>query len=164
MANASSGDEHSSDGGQLRVNSASTHRYSPILDEASSDVKETANINHLEEYLELLYEEGAPKVRGSQLILQLARNPDNPDELSRNEILLGALSRELREQWKTSIELTTHIIYVFFCFSTFSQFHPIISHYKIGSLVMDIVEYEVGRHRQWTEDMQRRRRKVNKNE
>ena len=57
------------------------------------DLKEVANINNIEEYIELLYEEGPPKVRGSQLILQLARNPDNLEELSQNETLLGAISR-----------------------------------------------------------------------
>ena len=42
---------------------------------------------------------------------------------------------------------------MFFCFSTFSQFHPIISHYKIGSLVMDIVDYEINRYQQWTDEV-----------
>ena len=73
----------------------------------------------------------------------LFRNPDNLEELSHNETLLGALSRVLREEWRVSIDLSTNIIYVFFCFSTFSQFHPIIARYKVGSLVMDIMDYEV---------------------
>lgn len=36
---------------------------------------------HLDEYLELLYEDLPEKLRGSALILQLARNPDNLQEL-----------------------------------------------------------------------------------
>ena len=150
-------------GDGLRVNSASMHRYSPVEGggEAGGDTdpKEVANINNLDQYIELLYEEGAAKVRGSQLILQLARNPDNLEELSQNETLLGALSRVLREEWKTSIDLTTNIIYVFFCFSTFSQFHGFISHYKVGSLVMDIADYEISRHAQASEEFNRRRRR-----
>ena len=82
---------------------------------------EIANINNLDDYIELLYEDVRAKVRGSALILQLARNPDNLEELSQNETLLGALSRVLREEWKVSIDLCTNIIYVFFCFSTFTQ-------------------------------------------
>lgn len=35
----------------------------------------------IEDYLELLYEELPEKLRGSALILQLARNPDNLQEL-----------------------------------------------------------------------------------
>ena len=147
--------------GQNRVNSAGLHRYSPAADDVVDD--ELANINNLEEYIELLYEEGAAKVRGARLILQLARNPDNLEELSQNETLLGALSRVLREEWKTSVDLTTNIIYIFFCFSTFSQFHPVIGHYKVGSLVMDIVNYEIGRYQQWSEDLAKKNRKKEKN-
>ena len=87
----------------------------------------------MEDYIELLYEDVSSKVRGSGLILQLSRNPDNLEELSQNETLLGALSRVLREEWRSSIDLTTNIIYIFFCFSTFTQFHPVILQHKIGS-------------------------------
>ena len=114
---------------------------------------EIANINNLDDYIELLYEDVRAKVRGSALILQLARNPDNLEELSQNETLLGALSRVLREEWKVSIELCTNIIYVFFCFSTFTQFHPIIARYKIGSLLMEIIDYEIKRYTQWSDDL-----------
>ena len=43
-----------------------------------------ANINDIDDYLELLYEDLPEKVRGSALILQLARNPDNLEELFHN--------------------------------------------------------------------------------
>ena len=150
LSNSSSSNDSS-----LRVQSASLHRYSPVGEELRED--EAANINYLEDYIELLYEEVTSKIRGSNLILQLARNPDNLEELSGNETLLGALSRVLREEWKTSIDLSTNIIYIFFCFSTFSQFHPIIAHYKVGSLVMDIVDYEINRYRQFVEEKEGKR-------
>lgn len=38
----------------------------------------------MDEYIELLYEDIPDKVRGSALILQLARNPDNLEELLLN--------------------------------------------------------------------------------
>ncbi|GAB0192799.1 kinesin-associated protein 3 [Grus japonensis] len=98
------------------------------------EIDEVANINDMDEYIELLYEDIPDKVRGSALILQLARNPDNLEELLINETALGALARVLREDWKQSVELATNIIYIFFCFSSFSQFHGIITHYKIGAL------------------------------
>ena len=96
------GDEGSSSTDSLRPKSASIHRYSPI-EAASDEVKEEANINDLEDYIELLYEDVARKVRGSGLILQLSRNPDNLEELSQNETLIGALSRVLR--WKYFIAM-----------------------------------------------------------
>ncbi len=157
------GSAEGSGGGGLRAGSASMHRYSPIGDDPAAGSDATpANINNLEEYIELLYEEVASKVRGSGLILQLARNPDNLEELAGNERLLGALSRVLREEWRASIDLATNIIYVFFCFSTFTQFHPVVSHYKVGSLVMDIADFESSRYQQWNEDYLRKKKKHEK--
>lgn len=55
-----------------------------------SQLDEQANINDIEEYVELLYEELAEKIRGTALILQLARNPDNLEELAVNgELILN---------------------------------------------------------------------------
>jgi hypothetical protein len=47
-------------------------------------VDETANINDVDEYLDMLYEDLPDKVKGSALLLQLARNPDNLEELFQN--------------------------------------------------------------------------------
>lgn len=49
-----------------------------------SETDEVANINDLDEYLELLYEDVPEKIRGSAMILQLSRNPDNLEELFQN--------------------------------------------------------------------------------
>jgi hypothetical protein len=46
-----------------------------------TEIDELANINNMDEYLELLYEDVPEKLRGTALILQLARNPDNLEEL-----------------------------------------------------------------------------------
>ena len=49
------------------------------------DINETAYLNELESYIEMLYEEDlGTRIRGSALILQLARNPDNLEELFQN--------------------------------------------------------------------------------
>lgn len=104
------------------------------------DINETANINDLDDYAEMLYEDDMKtKMRGSALILQLARNPDNLEELFQNESILNCLSRSLKEEWQRNVEVTTNIIYTFFCFSHFSQFHPLISHYKIGNLTVQVI-------------------------
>ncbi|KDR23691.1 Kinesin-associated protein 3, partial [Zootermopsis nevadensis] len=120
---------------------------------------EKASINNIEGYVELLYEDIPEKVAGSALILQLARNPDNLEELGSNDAVLSALSRILREDWKKSIELSTNIVYIFFCFSTYSQFHHVILQYKVGSLCMEVIDYELRRYDQWKDDLEIRRRK-----
>ncbi|XP_032854494.1 kinesin-associated protein 3 isoform X1 [Tyto alba] len=124
------------------------------------EIDEVANINDMDEYIELLYEDIPDKVRGSALILQLARNPDNLEELLINETALGALARVLREDWKQSVELATNIIYIFFCFSSFSQFHGIITHYKIGALCMNIIDHELKRHELWQEELAKKKKAV----
>lgn len=45
---------------------------------------EKASIRNIDEYVELLYEELPEKIRGSAMILQLARHPDNLEELEKN--------------------------------------------------------------------------------
>ena len=57
--------------------------------------------------------------------------------------MVGALARVLREDWKRNTELSTNIIYVFFCFSSFSQFHGVIAHFKVGSRVVRCVWLEM---------------------
>lgn len=41
-------------------------------------------IRLIEEYIELLYEDLPERIKGSSLILQLARNPNNLEELEKN--------------------------------------------------------------------------------
>lgn len=47
------------------------------------------------------------------------------------ESCLSALSRVLREDWRKSLDLSTNIIYIFFCFSTYTKFHSVIVQYKV---------------------------------
>uniref|UniRef100_A0A673ZLR0 Kinesin-associated protein 3a n=1 Tax=Salmo trutta TaxID=8032 RepID=A0A673ZLR0_SALTR len=119
---------------------------------------EEANINSIDDYVELLYEDIPEKVRGATLILHLARNPDNLEELLQNETALGALARVLREDWKQSVDMATTIIYVFFCFSSFSQFHGLVTHYKIGALCMNITEHELKRYDLWQDELQKKKK------
>ncbi|XP_071948132.1 kinesin-associated protein 3-like [Antedon mediterranea] len=123
-----------------------------------TELDETANITEIEDYIELLYEDIAEKVKGTALILQIARNPDNLEELLQNETVLGALARVLREDWKRSVELATNIIYIFFCFSSFTQFHSVVSHFKVGALVMTIIEHELNRHDVWMEELTKKKK------
>ena len=55
----------------------------PSMSDAG-EIDEIANINEIDEYLELLYEDIPEKIRGTALILQLARNPDNLEEIFQN--------------------------------------------------------------------------------
>ncbi|KAK7094850.1 hypothetical protein V1264_006343 [Littorina saxatilis] len=124
----------------------------------ATEVDDTANINDVDEYLDMLYEDLPDKVKGSALLLQLARNPDNLEELFQNETVVSALVRLLREDWKRSTDLATNIIYIFFCFSSFSQFHGVILHFKMGALCMTIVEHELKKQKMWQEELQKKKK------
>lgn len=164
----------------LKSASVRSHSQHPP-DKHSSSETEKASIRNIEEYIELLYEELPERIRGSALILQLARNPDNLEELEKNgslisfkkkydsnfnfnflEAVLSALSRVLREDWRKSLDLSTNIIYTFFCFSTYSHFHPVIVNYKIGSLCMDVIDHELKRYDQTKTDLDHRKNPDNK--
>lgn len=54
----------------------------------SLQLDEEASINSIDEYVELLYEDIQEKIRGATLIFQLARNPDNLEELIQNGTFL----------------------------------------------------------------------------
>lgn len=73
-------------------------------------------------------------------------------------MILGALARVLREDWKKSTELATNIIYTFFCFSHYSQFHAVISHFKVGALCMATIEHELKRHDLWRDELHKKRK------
>ncbi|XP_041705213.2 kinesin-associated protein 3-like isoform X2 [Coregonus clupeaformis] len=143
---------------QNRKKSDTREKHSPrdLTPFEGMELHEEANINRIDDYVELLYEDIPEKVRGAILILHLARNPDNLEELLQNETALGALARVLREDWKQSINLATTIIYVFFCFSSFSQFHGQVTHYKIGALCMNIIEHELKRYDLWQDELQKK--------
>nr|XP_033503908.1 kinesin-associated protein 3a isoform X3 [Epinephelus lanceolatus] len=125
---------------------------------AGVELDEEASISSIDEYVELLYEDIQEKIRGATLIFQLARNPDNLEELVQNETALGALARVLREDWKQSVDLATTIVYIFFCFSSFSQFHGLVTHFKIGALCMNIIEHELKRYDLWQDELQKKKK------
>ena len=78
------------------------------------------------------------------------------------EAVLSALSRVLREDWRKSLDLSTNIIYIFFCFSTYSNFHSVIVQYKIGSLCMDVIDYELKRYDHMKNDLESKRKDSSK--
>lgn len=117
-----------------------------------------AKIGDIDEYLELLYESTSEKIKGTALILQVAQNPDNLEEMIQNESVLGALARVLREDGLKpldqddgvdTMELATNIIHIFFILSSFTEFHDFLKQYKIGALCLKIVAQEMKRYDNW---------------
>lgn len=120
----------------------------------NSPLPDSPNYTNLLEYIELLYEGMSEKIKGAHQIQLLARDPSNLEALYKNETVISALGRVLREDWKRSIVLSTHLIYTFFCFSMYSIFHNVVIKCKVGSICMDIIDYELRRHDKWTAELE----------
>ncbi|RTG88185.1 uncharacterized protein DC041_0002452 [Schistosoma bovis] len=73
----------------------------------STEINEIAHLTELEDYLELLYEGISEKLRASALILQLARNSDNLEELFQNgALIMTIIDHELKKYdlWVEELE------------------------------------------------------------
>ncbi|CAG9535765.1 unnamed protein product [Cercopithifilaria johnstoni] len=111
-----------------------------------------ASMSNIEDYIEMLYDEMSAKTKATALFLELSQNHKNLLQLIKNEVLMGALVRVLRDDWKKSFELATNIITMLYNFSTYTNFHQILAHHKIGSLSMQIVDYGLKRWETWKEE------------
>lgn len=69
---------------------------------------------------------------------------------------MGALSRTLREDGRKNTDLTTNIIYIFFCMSNFTQFHPTLSQYHAGDYTLKIAELELKRFNERAEELRQK--------
>ncbi len=105
-----------------------------------------AYLLELEDYIELLYDDMADKIKGSNMILQLCKDSSNLDELTKNESLLCVLSRVLRDDWKKSLDLSINLVSIFQKFSEYAVFHHIILQQKIGSLCIELITHELQKY------------------
>ena len=90
----------------------------------------SVTIDDIDRCTELFYDELEDKIKGSLMIMRLASDPENLKILSKNDTLLCALSRVLREDGKKSLELTIYITCIFSQFSHFADFHHAISNVR----------------------------------
>uniref|UniRef100_A0A7E4ZWP1 Kinesin-associated protein n=1 Tax=Panagrellus redivivus TaxID=6233 RepID=A0A7E4ZWP1_PANRE len=107
-----------------------------------------AKLEELDSYIDMLYED-TEKSHATGLILNLTNNPSNLRYFVDNEVLMQALTRVFREDSKKNFQLATNIAIVFLRMSGFAEFQPVISHYKIGALSMQLIENELKRWEIW---------------
>ena len=130
-----------------------------IFDEIRKDLKLKDNleseacITKLDDYIELLYEDYPDKYKGTVQIFHLAIVFENMIVLANHETLNLALARLLREEGRKSIELATLIVAIFASLSRYSQFHFIITKYKVGALCLDLVHLELDKEEMLARDL-----------
>jgi len=129
------------------------HMKNDDINDILCQTDEEASIGKIESYIELLYEEVERKISGTSLILQLARQSENLQDLSQNEALIGVLYRVLREDGRRHFALAINITFIFFCLASYSTFHQVLTRFKVGSLLMEIIRWELQRFEQWDSEL-----------
>jgi len=115
---------------------------------------EHVSLDELDDVIEELYEDSIDtKVRACRKILQLCRDVDNLEFLAQHEQLIGLMSRLLRDDGRRSMELAQCVVQIFYIFSTFSQFHPVILNNQVGDMMMKLILLEIRRHNQRKDDI-----------
>lgn len=137
----------------LAISTATTNSL-----KSSEDIEnETVALDQLDRYIELLYDEPEDKIKGAVLILQLASKAEHLPELSRNDTLLCALSRVLREEGKKSLELAIYVVSIFAHFSNYADFQYTISSYKVGSCCLELIYFELMREETWSKELSQKK-------
>jgi hypothetical protein len=116
-------------------------------------MQERADIGEIDAYTEMMYEDVPEKIRASGLILQIAFVPDNLERIVQHEAMIGALSRELREEGGKNMELGSNIVHIYFFLSSFTVFHDFLRQHKIGAQCLQILSKEIKRAVQLDEKM-----------
>lgn len=83
-------------------------------------IEEEAGISHIDSYVDLLYEDISEKARGAALILQLARKPNNLEELLQNGKAAHTLKWPLSLHWLVCLRRAVPLFDIR-CFTATSQ-------------------------------------------
>ncbi|XP_074593296.1 kinesin associated protein 3 [Brevipalpus obovatus] len=139
--------------GRSNNNLKSVHTFDPSIDSFTHELSRSLNssslidsepsINNLDDYIELLYEDLPEKLKSAAMVYKLSLDHVNLVLMVENEPLMCALSRLIREEGRKNIDLTTVIIATFANLSVYSQFHPAITRFKIGSMCLEVVQSEL---------------------
>lgn len=115
----------------------------------ADDDEDSAEMACIDEYIDMLYEgdndSRHEKIRGTEKILRLCLHVGNLEQLVQNHTVMGAISRVLAEDYRRSADLTYNIARVFLACANFMEMHPTLAQYRVGSVCVDIIEYEVRR-------------------
>ena len=106
----------------------------------------SVNIEQIEKYVDLLYEQPDEKIKGARYLLYLIQSPNNMYIIcEEQQKLLDVISRTLRDEHKKILELSIYLIYFFYAFSQYQIFHPIILGRAVGETCMGIIEYNLAK-------------------
>ena len=104
----------------------------------------SVNIDDIEKYVDLLYEQPEEKIKGARFLLYLIQSPNNMYIIcEEQEKLLDVISRTLHDEHKKILELSIYLIYFFYAFSQYKMFHPLLLQRSVGETCMGIIDYNL---------------------
>jgi len=105
-----------------------------------------ARLDALGDYIDACYDGIEASITATASILALAREPTNLEHLVADDRLLGCVTRVLADEGKKSSDLAINIVSIVYALSSYSDFHQKLLDFKVGSMVMDVVDLEIKRH------------------
>ncbi|ODM89024.1 Kinesin-associated protein 3 [Orchesella cincta] len=142
-------------------------RYLEVLDEvenessrpssrALQDDVEEADIQNLNHYVEMLYENAQNKTEGLRLISLLTKSNRFLVEITEHASASNAIFRELREDKGRNMELIIYILNICLDMARVHSFHGFLMKHKIHQLVLDKIDSELERCERWKAQVKKR--------
>ena len=104
----------------------------------------SVNIESIEKYVDLLYEQPEEKIKGARFLLYLIQSPNNMYIIGEEqEKILDVIARTLHDEHKKILELSIYLIYFFYAFSQYQMFHPLLLQRTVGETCMQIIDYNL---------------------
>ncbi|OMJ87705.1 hypothetical protein SteCoe_10549 [Stentor coeruleus] len=111
------------------------------------EASHAANINHLDNYIELLYSDKLEdKIHSARSLLYLLNEAESIEVMLNHESLIGILARTLRDEYKKSTDLSLYLAGIFYVISNFSTLHAALSQNQIGDTSIKIIEYHIQKY------------------
>ncbi|CAL8148381.1 unnamed protein product [Orchesella dallaii] len=142
-------------------------RYLEVLDEVENessrpssralqdDVVE-ADIQNLNHYVEMLYENSQSKTEGLRLISILTKSSRFLVEVIEHASASNAIFRELREDNGRNVNLIVYILNICLDIAKVHPFHGFLIKHKIHQLVLDKIDSELERCERWKAQVKKR--------
>ncbi|KAL0242430.1 hypothetical protein GEMRC1_004993 [Eukaryota sp. GEM-RC1] len=152
---------HSANVSSLSIPSSSSHTSDksspktpfPFINILSLPV----SAQELEVYLHKLYDSPLDMEEGTGLIAALALRVKHLPLIVESPALLSALSNTFQTEGKKSLTLSFNIILCFSSLCVFKDFYKILFEYKVDSMVLKLVKWELKRYKQFMKDLKKRK-------
>lgn len=113
-----------------------------LLNHADPKRSFVENINEIERniilLLDLCYGDTSEQLKASNEVLSLCHDFSQLEAIANHHELISAFTRMLTDKTRFSLELIFNVVKFFLLLADYSEFHPILTEYKVGSIIMSL--------------------------